>query len=230
MSVADNLKRVKEQIASAAMRAGRAPSEVSLVAVSKTKPIALIQEAYAAGQIIFGENYVQEAVKKAQDFPEAEWHFIGTLQTNKVKMITGKFSLLHSIDRLKLAEEVAKNASLSGVVQDVLIQIHVGGEESKHGVGLDGAPALIDAILEKPSLRLRGIMSLPPLTESEADARRVFASLKSAFENWRATRFSSEQSSVFNELSLGTSSDFEWAILEGATMVRVGTAIFGERH
>lgn len=190
----------------------------------------MIREAFQAGQKSFGENYVQEAVEKVNQFPEADWHFIGSLQTNKVKQVVGRFSLIHSADRLKLIDVIAKAASAAGLVQDILLEINVGGEETKHGASFEEAPALIDHILSLPSLRLRGLMALPPLTDDEKIARANFGRLREALEKWRCERMSGEAASHFTELSMGTSSDYEWAILEGATMVRVGTSIFGARE
>jgi MAF protein len=227
VAVADNLGVVMEKIANAAARAGRRADEIRLIAVSKSKPLALIEDAVAVGQRSFGENYVQEAVEKIAAFPTADWHFIGYLQSKKAKQVVGRFSLIHSVDRLKLAEEIAKASAAAGIVQDVLLQIHVGDEQTKHGVTIDEAPSLIETLLGLKSLRLRGLMSLPPLCDSEREARTYFAEIRSVFEKWKCGVC--RQNLAFTELSLGTSSDYEWAILEGATMVRVGTAIFGER-
>ncbi len=230
MSIAENLNEIRSRIAEACLRAGRSPESVRLIAVSKTKPVSMIREALAAGQKSFGENYVQEAVEKVEQLPEVDWHFIGSLQTNKAKFVVGRFSLVHSVDRQKLADVLAKAAETAGVVQDVLIELNVGGEETKHGVSFEEAPALIDHILGLRSLRLRGLMALPPLTEDERVARANFARLREALEKWRNERLSGEAAALFTELSMGTSSDYEWAILEGATMVRVGTSIFGARE
>lgn len=221
--IANRLAAVNEKIAGACERAGRKPGDVKLLAVSKTKPLELIREAFAAGQRSFGENYVQEAVEKVARFPGADWHFIGSLQSNKAKQVAGRFSLIHSVDRAKLADELAKAASAAGAVQDVLVQIHIGDEQTKHGVTIGEAPELVERVRSHASLRLRGLMSLPPLSDDERVARGYFSKIRDAFELWKSG------DRHFNELSLGTSSDFEWAILEGATMVRVGTAIFGER-
>jgi pyridoxal phosphate enzyme (YggS family) len=229
MSLVDNLRDVNEAIANAARASGRTANDVRLIAVSKTKPLSLIEEAFRAGQKSFGENYVQEAVEKAKALPAADWHFIGSLQTNKVKQVVGEFSLIHSVDRLKLAREISKAGEKAEVVQDILLQIHVGEEETKGGVDLEGAPKLIEEILGMKNLRLRGIMSLPPLTDDEKISRGYFSLLRESFTKWQS-QFRGPEFSLFNELSMGTSSDFEWAILEGATMVRVGTMIFGARE
>ena len=228
-TIAENLDEVRARIAAACARAGRAPAAVRLLAVSKNKPIALVREALAAGQALFGENYVQELVEKASLIPHAEWHFIGSLQTNKVKQVVGRAKLIHSVDREKLVRELAKAAAGLGVVQDVLLQVHVGGEVTKSGVTTAQVPVLLEAIRASKSLRLRGLMALPPLSDSESIARGYFAEVRSAFDRWRSAMPANE-AAAFSELSLGTSSDYEWAILEGATLVRVGTAIFGARE
>lgn len=225
--IADNLGEVRSRIESAAKKAGRSLSEVRLVAVSKTKPVEMLRSALAANQKIFGENYVQELIEKSDALSEAEFHFIGSLQTNKVKQLMGRARLIHSVDRLKLVEEIAKQAVARGEIQDILLQVHIGDEETKHGVLLEEAPQAIEKILVLPSLKLRGAMSLPPLTEDEAQARRWFAQLREASDRWKSVMGLGED---FHELSIGTSSDYEWAILEGATLVRVGTAIFGARE
>lgn len=229
MSIADNLERVHESVRRAAARAGREATSIKLIAVSKTQPIERIDEALRAGQLCFGENYVQEAVDKVRQRPQAEWHLIGSLQTNKVKQIAGKFALIHSVDRAKLAIEIDKTSAALDCVQDVLLQVHVGDEASKHGVAISQAPELLSQIQQCSNLRLRGVMALPPLSEEEAVARRYFSEVRRAFENWKNDEVSPAARPFFTELSLGTSSDYEWAILEGATMVRVGTAIFGAR-
>lgn len=218
MSIADNLASVRERISAACSRAGRAPGEVRLVAVSKTKPISLIREALAAGQSVFGENYVQEAVEKVALEPSCEWHFIGSLQTNKARLVTGSFALVHSVDRLKLAAALASAASERGVRQPILLQVHIGDEATKHGFAWNELPRAFEEISALPSLEVRGLMALPPLEESEFAQRRNFALLREA-----ASKLG------LRELSMGTSADFEAAILEGATLVRVGTDIFGAR-
>ena len=228
MSIANNLNEIEKEIKRICLSCGREPTDVNLVAVSKTKPLAAVQEAFAAGQKIFGENYVQEAIEKSAAFPQAEWHLIGSLQTNKLKSIAGKFKLIHSVERLRLATMLDKVSSEVGVVQDILLQIHVGDEETKSGVSFDEAPEVIRQILAMPGLRLRGLMALPPLTEDENAGRRAFASVRYAMEKWR-NEFSLD-ASVFCELSMGTSGDFAWAIQEGATLVRIGTSIFGARN
>ena len=226
MSIAANLRDVNALIDAACARAGRARDDVRLVAVSKTKPVSVIEEARRAGQTIFGENYVQEALEKSAAVPQAEWHLIGSLQTNKIRSIAGRFALIHSVDRLRLVQELARVSASAGLVQDLLLQIHIGDEATKHGLPLAEAKPVIEEICRLPSLKLRGLMALPPLTTDEKAGRAAFASVREALEKWR-TEFSLGRE--FRELSMGTSSDFEWAILEGATLVRVGTSIFGAR-
>ncbi|RYZ77006.1 MAG: YggS family pyridoxal phosphate-dependent enzyme [Proteobacteria bacterium] len=224
-----NLQAVHEKIAAACAKANRAESDVTLVAVSKLKPIESVMAASDAGQMVFGENYVQEAVDKVAQLPGLQWHFVGTMQTNKIKQTAGKFKLIHSVDREKAAQEISKVSVAAGVVQDILLQIHIGDEASKQGVLFYEAPAIIESILELPNLRLRGLMTLPPLTPDETKARSQFALLRTSLEKWRDKYISHKEKAHFNELSMGTSLDYEWAILEGATLVRIGTSIFGER-
>lgn len=228
MSIVDNLTRVQDTISAACVKAGRSPSEVKLIAVSKTKSIDVIREAYFAGNKCFGENYVQELAEKMEKLPQAEWHFIGGLQSNKAKQIVGSCALIHSVDREKLAQELNKIAINSRVVQDVLIQVHIGGENTKQGVSKDGVQNLTELTMSFPGLRVRGLMALPPLSDSELMARRYFSEVRSVFD-FLSNAMTPEQKTHFTEISLGTSSDYEWAILEGSTLVRVGTAIFGER-
>ena len=228
MSIASSLAEIQTEINEICLSCNRSAASVNLVAVSKTKPLSAVQEAFAAGQKIFGENYVQEALEKSAALPQAAWHLIGSLQTNKLKSIAGKFKLIHSIDRLRLASMLDKVSTEVSAVQDILLQIHVGDEETKSGVSFDEAPDVIRQILLMPGLRLRGLMALPPLTEDEKAGRAAFASVRQALEKWR-NEFSLDPS-VFCELSMGTSGDFAWAIQEGATLVRVGTSIFGARN
>lgn len=232
LSLKENLDRVRSQIAEAARRASRPLDQVKLLAVSKTKPPELIRAALEVGQTRFGENYVQEALEKLRIFQgdsRPEWHLIGSLQTNKAKVVAGRFALIHSVDREKLAVEISKAAEKLAVTQDVLLQVKVGEEASKKGASLDEAFALAATISRAKGLRLRGVMALPPLTDDESIGRSRFAEVRETFERIRSRVLTPEQAAAFDELSMGTSGDFEWAILEGATMVRVGTSIFGAR-
>lgn len=224
--IAERLRSVREGIAAAALRAGRDPASVRLVAVTKTKPASAIRAAYAAGQRLFGENYVQELVAKARelaDLPDLEWHFIGTLQRNKAKDVARLGAVVETVDRIELAEELDRRAAAEGRTLKVLLEVHVGGEASKSGAAPAALGALVARVAALPHLALRGLMTIPPPTEDEAVARRHFAEL-------RALREAHGGASVLPELSMGMSGDYPFAIAEGATLVRVGTAIFGARE
>ncbi len=209
-AIAENLRRVRERI----------PAGVTLVAVSKTKPAAAIREAYAAGQRDFGENYAQEWREKAAelaDLGDLVWHFIGALQTNKVKYLAGAVRWVHTVDRLALAEELSRRSARAGATTRVLLEVNVAGEGSKSGCAPEEVPALAAAVRGLPGLELRGLMCIPP---AEGDPRPHFAGL-------RALRDAVDAS--LPDLSMGMSGDYEAAIAEGSTIVRVGTAIFGAR-
>jgi pyridoxal phosphate enzyme (YggS family) len=208
----EGLSRVRERIAAACARAGRSAAEVQLVAVSKTQPIEKLRQAFAAGQKIFGENYAQELRAKAEALPGAEWHFIGALQSNKARIVVGRASLIHTCDRLALAREIAKRAASP---QRVLLEVNVGKEPQKSGALPEDVPALLDAVRALPALRCEGLMCIPP---ASGDPRSHFRALREL-----AGKLG------LRELSMGMSADYETAIEEGATIVRVGTAIFGER-
>jgi pyridoxal phosphate enzyme (YggS family) len=228
MSIADNLKIVRERIRNAAVKAGRDPESVRLVAVSKTQPAALVDEAARCGQLLFGENYVQEFAAKAAEVREpVDWHFIGHLQSNKVKYVAGLVSLIHSVDRLSLAEEIDRQWGRLGKVCDVLIQVNVACEASKCGTPAEGLRELVAAVARLPHLRVRGVMTMPPFFDDPEGARPYFRELKRLAGVLAAEGMAGV---AMTELSMGMSGDFEVAIEEGATLVRVGTAIFGERE
>ena len=228
MSIADNLKIVHERIRNAAIKAGRDPASVRLVAVSKTQPAALVDEAVRCGQLLFGENYVQEFAAKAAEVREpVEWHFIGHLQSNKVKYVAGLVSLIHSVDRLSLAEEIDRQWGRLGKVCNVLIQVNVACEASKCGTTAEGFLDLVAAVARLPHLRVRGVMTMPPFFDDPEGARPYFRELKRLAGVLAAEGIAGV---AMTELSMGMSGDFEVAIEEGATLVRVGTAIFGERE
>jgi len=208
VDVKAGLAQVNERIARAAARAGRDLRQIKLVAVSKTQPVSAIRAAIDAGHRIFGENYAQKLRDKAVELPDAEWHFIGALQSNKVKMLAGKVALIHTCDRVSLAKELARRGP-----QRVLLEVNVGREPQKAGVLPEDAPALLEQI--RGLVQVEGLMCIPP---AEGDPRRHF----------RALRELAEKLGV-KELSMGMSADYETAIEEGATIVRVGTAIFGAR-
>jgi len=215
VDVAAGLAGVRERMAAACSRAGRDPASVRLVAVSKTKPIELLRAAQAAGQSIFGENYAQDLREKADALPGVEWHFIGALQTNKAKLVVGRAALIHTCDRIALAQELSKRAQSAGLTQRVLLEVNVGREPQKAGALPEDVPALLEKVRALPSLAPLGLMCIPP---AEGDPRGHFRSLRQL-----------GQGLGLPELSMGMSADYEIAIEEGATLVRVGTAIFGER-
>jgi pyridoxal phosphate enzyme (YggS family) len=231
MSISENVAAVGGRIASAARCAGRNPSEITLMAVSKTHPPDRIREAYDAGIRVFGENRLQEFAAKAgalQDLHAAEWHMIGHLQTNKAGKTVDVFDAVDSVDSLKLAEKLDAAARKLGRKLDVLIEINVGGEAAKSGVAPD-SPALDELLLAAPrldALVFRGLMTVPPFTDDPEGARPYFRKLRELRDAIAARKL---PSIAMDQLSMGMSHDFEVAIEEGSTCVRVGTAIFGER-
>lgn len=232
MSVAERYRDVLARVRVAEAHAGRKTGEVKLIAVSKTKPLTMINQAAVAGALEFAENYVREGNEKAALRPDLVWHFIGSLQTNKAKEVVGTYALIHSVDREKLARELDKAAEARGLFQEILVQVRIGDEASKHGVAPEEAASFVMSLQQFPRLRVRGLMTLPPLSDSETQARGYFAQLREIAERARGelSKLRPEAAQIFNVLSMGTTHDFEWAILEGATHVRVGTAIFGERN
>jgi hypothetical protein len=226
MDIAANLAQVRERIAAAARAAGRDPSEVRLVAVSKTKPAAAVRQAWEAGQVLFGENYVQEARDKiAQVGPGPVWHLIGHLQSNKAKLAASLFAVVETVDRPKIARALDRHARELGKELGVLLQVNVSGEPQKSGCSPEEAEALAQEVAELPGLRLMGLMTMPPFFDQPERARPYFARLRELAQ--RLARNLPPGS--MEELSMGMSGDFEVAIAEGATLVRVGTAIFGAR-
>jgi pyridoxal phosphate enzyme (YggS family) len=220
--IASRLAAVHARIASACARAGRAPESVTLVAVSKTHDAAAVRAAYDAGQRVFGENYVQELVQKAQalaDLPELRWHFIGHLQRNKAKDVAGVASCIETVDSVRIAEAIAHRAAGMATTLDVMVQVDVAGEAQKAGCAPEELDAVIAAVRASPSLRLRGLMTIPPLGAAPEASRPHFRALRALAE-----------ARGLAELSMGMSADLEVAIEEGATLVRVGTAIFGARE
>ena len=214
-----NLDRVRDRVARAAERSGRRASDVLLIGVSKTVDVARIRQAIDAGVTALGENRVQEAKEKIAELGRlVPWHLIGHLQTNKVRDALELFDVIHSLDRLDLARELDKRARAGDRTVDVLVEVNIAAEASKGGVAPDGLGELLDAVAAMPSLKVRGLMAIPPEAKDPDDSRVWF----------RALRKLGERHS-FSELSMGMSGDFEVAIEEGATMVRVGTAIFGPR-
>lgn len=231
MSIAENLAAVRARIEAAARRAGRNPAEIALMAVSKTFHAEHIREAYEAGQRLFGENRVQEFAEKAagvSDLPGAEFHLIGHLQSNKAAKAAELFAAIDSVDSLRLADKLNAGAQKLGKKLPVLIEINVGGEEAKSGVAPQSPELahLLDAAARLTSLEIRGLMTIPPFTEDSEGAREYFRRLRELRDEIAARELPGIGT---KELSMGMSHDFEVAVEEGSTCVRVGTAIFGER-
>ncbi len=223
-----NLAAVRKRIFAAAQRVGRNSAEISLVAVSKKKPLADIMAAHAAGQKIFGENYLQDAREKIQQCPKKLcWHFIGHVQTNKARQVAEFFDMVETVDRLKLARALDKYAGQFQRRLDVLVQVNIGREPQKSGVLPEDAPDLLTGITSLPNLRLRGIMAMPPFSSNPEDSRPYFRRTGKLAVELNAGGLFGTLERV--ELSMGMSGDYEIAIEEGATMVRVGTALFGAR-
>ncbi len=225
--VTENIKAVQEKITAACARAGRDPREVTLIAVSKTKPESMIEEAYATGQRDFGENKVQEICRKRELLPEdIRWHMIGHLQRNKVRQVLGKACLIHSVDSLRLAETISQEAVKQGLQADILVEVNVAQEESKFGVNTEETIALVENIAALENIHVHGLMTIAPFVEDPEENREIFRKLKQLSVDIEAKNINNVNMSV---LSMGMTNDYEVAIEEGATMVRVGTGIFGER-
>ncbi|HFQ8226800.1 TPA: YggS family pyridoxal phosphate-dependent enzyme [Citrobacter freundii] len=226
--IAHNLAQVRDKISAAALRCGRASEEVTLLAVSKTKPASAIEEAIAAGQQAFGENYVQEGVEKIRHFREKgiaglQWHFIGPLQSNKSRLVAEHFDWCHTLDRLRIATRLSEQRPAELAPLNVLIQINISDENSKSGIPLEELDALAAEVAELPHLRLRGLMAIPAPESDYVRQFEVARQMAVAFAGLK-TRYPD-----VDTLSLGMSDDMEAAIAAGSTMVRIGTAIFGAR-
>ncbi|MEW6182651.1 MAG: YggS family pyridoxal phosphate-dependent enzyme [Bacillota bacterium] len=220
--MADNLERVKVQIAQAARHAGRDPGSVRLVAVSKGIPVHVMRAAQVAGITTFGENRVQEFIRKYREFgPEVEWHFIGYLQRNKVRNLVNKVKLIHSLDRWNLATELNRQATQEGVCFDALVQINVARERSKHGLYEEELRDFLTASTQLPGVRIRGLMTMAPFVHDPEEVRPVFRRLRELAEDNRNT-----PGLAMDFLSMGMTQDYMVAVEEGANIVRVGTAIF----
>lgn len=228
MGIRENLDVVKSCMKNACAACGRAADEVKLIAVSKTKPVPALEEAYAYGCRDFGENKVQELVDKYERMPkDIRWHMIGHLQRNKVKYIVDKVFLIHSVDSLRLAQEIEKEAAKKNVTVNILVEVNVAEEESKFGTTAQEAVSLVEQIARLPHVRVRGLMTIAPYVEDSEQNRRYFAKLKQIYVDIIHKNIDN----VFmEELSMGMTGDYEVAITEGATYVRVGTGIFGERE
>lgn len=225
-AIADNLQAVQARISNAAAAVGRSPESVRLLAVSKTWPLACVLDAAEAGQRAFGENYVQEGIDKiaAVSGRNLEWHFIGPLQSNKTKQVAEHFDWVHSIDRLKVAERLSAQRPAYLPALQVCVQVNVSGEASKSGCAPDQALALCRAVAALPGLQLRGLMAIPEASDDMAAQRIPFRKLRELSEQVRTAGV------PLDTLSMGMSHDLEAAVAEGATIVRIGTAIFGERN
>jgi len=231
--IAESIEAVRNRISESAIRAGRGPDEVRLIAVTKTVGVERIKEAMEAGITAFGENRVQEARDKISNLKSqipnlrVEWHLIGHLQRNKAKYAVRLFDLIHTIDSIPLAEELNRQAEKAGKIQRVLVQVKLSEEETKHGVSEGRLLPLIESINKLHNLRLEGLMTMPPFFEEPEMTRPFFRRLRALRDEINSSRITHH---ALRELSMGMTGDFEVAIEEGATMVRIGTAIFGERR
>lgn len=226
--IKENLAHVQENIKAACKRAGRDEKEVTLIAVSKTKPVEMIREAIEYGIIDFGENKVQEMCNKMEVIPEKlNWHLIGHLQTNKVKYVVDKAYLIHSVDSIKLASTINELAQKKGVVCNILVEVNVAGEESKFGIKPSECESFIREISRYKNIKVHGLMTIAPFVENPEDNRVHFASLKKLLVDINRKNIDNVSMDV---LSMGMTNDYEVAVEEGATLVRVGTGIFGERN
>ena len=223
----ENLDHVESEIRNACEKSGRSREEVTLISVSKTKPVSMLEEAYGLGVRVFGENKVQELVEKYDALPEdIKWHMIGHLQRNKVKYIIGKTALIHSVDSLRLAEAIEKEAAKQNITVDILIEVNVAKEESKFGLMPEEVPEFAEKVSGLPHIRVKGLMTIAPYVENPEENRPVFAHLRKLSVDIAKKNAHNISMSV---LSMGMTNDYRVAIEEGATMVRVGTGIFGER-
>jgi pyridoxal phosphate enzyme (YggS family) len=228
MPIEENYRRVKERVAEAAMKTGRDPSEITIVAVTKTHPAETVEAALAAGVTDVGENRVQEFLSKEPGVTSpCRWHLIGHLQTNKVNKVIGKFSMIHSVDSLKLAEKLGSAGERNGVTTDILVEVNTSGEESKFGLEIDNALELCTGIADLPALNLRGLMTVGPWVEDTALLSKAFGSLRLLGEKIKDEGI---KGISMEHLSMGMTDDFEIAIAEGSTIVRLGRVIFGARR
>ena len=226
--LSDNLQKVRSNIINSCEAVGRNPDEVTLIAVSKTKPVEILQEAYDAGARIFGENKVQEILDKYDQLPsDIQWHMIGHLQRNKVKYIIDKVAMIHSVDSLRLAETIEQEAAKKDIVMPVLLEVNVAEEESKFGLKLEEVLPLVEEINHFSHVQIMGLMTIAPFTLNPEDNRKVFRALKKLSVDISEKNINNVNMSV---LSMGMTGDYMVAVQEGATMVRVGTGIFGARN
>ena len=225
VNIADNIKRIQQKIADCATKYQRNQQDIQLLAVSKTQPAAHIRQAYVAGQRHFGESYLQEALEKIQQLQDLDivWHFIGGIQSNKTRDIAARFDWVHSVDRYKIAQRLSQQRSTRQAPLNVCLQVNISGEHSKSGANFTDLPELAASVAELPGIKLRGLMAIPARQTSFEAQRGEFRQLRQALDRLR------QQGHTMDTLSMGMSGDMEAAIAEGATMVRIGTAIFGPR-
>lgn len=225
--IPENLNIVQKNIERAAREAGRKPEEVTLIAVSKTKPVSMLEEAYACGCRDFGENRVQELCDKCEALPkDIKWHLIGHLQRNKVKYVVGKTYLIHSVDSLRLAVELQKEAEKQQTDVDILIEVNMAGEESKFGVAPEEAESLVRQVSKLPNIHIKGLMTIAPVVDNPEDNAIHFDNLRQLSVDIKGKNIDNVS---MNVLSMGMTGDYEQAVKDGATYVRVGTGIFGAR-
>ena len=227
MDICENIREVKERMANAAIKSGRSINDITLVAVSKTKPAEYLLEAQKCGQNIFGENKVQEIMQKYDIVKDAEWHMIGHLQKNKVKYIIDKVKMIHSLDSFELAEEIDKRAKKNNIIIPVLVQINIGREDTKSGIYEEELDTFLQKLTNFENILVSGIMTIPPRADNKLKTRDYFKKTKALFDNMKG--FKADNFNV-RYLSMGMTADFDIAIEEGANIVRVGTGIFGERN
>ena len=224
----ENLEQVLNYINTACEKAGRDRKEVTLIAVSKTKPVEMLQEIYDCNIRDFGENKVQEMCDKMEVLPsDIHWHMIGHLQTNKVKYIVGKTALIHSVDSLKLANEIQKQAAKKDVIADILVEVNIAEEESKFGIHKEETMELVREIAQLPNIRIKGLMTIAPFVENAEDNRLYFREIRQLSDDINNQNIDNVSMDI---LSMGMTGDYMVSIEEGATLVRVGTGIFGERN
>lgn len=227
--ISDNMEYVREQIENACRNSGRSKDDVTLICVSKTKPVELLLEAYEAGGRDFGENKVQELLDKIPQMPtDIRWHMIGHLQRNKVKYIVDKVHLIHSVDSLRLAEEISKEALKHNITVNILVEVNVAGEESKFGTTVEDACKLVEDIIKLPGICIKGLMTIAPYVENPEENRKYFRKLKQLSVDMVDKNI--DNRGIGADLSMGMTGDYMVAVEEGATYVRVGTGIFGERN
>ncbi|MBO5247631.1 MAG: YggS family pyridoxal phosphate-dependent enzyme [Eubacterium sp.] len=226
--IKEQFELVEKKVADACTRAGRAREEVTLIAVSKTKPIEMLQEAYDAGARDFGENKVQEICEKHESLPQdMKWHMIGHLQRNKVRQVIDKVALIHSVDSYRLAQEISVQAQKKGITMPILIEVNIAQEESKFGISAEDTIQLVEEVALLPNLAIKGLMTIAPIVEDPEENRMYFRQIKQLSVDIKNKNIDNVTMDI---LSMGMTGDYEVAIEEGATMVRVGTGIFGARN